>query len=224
MNEIFIGLDYSRTSSAMTVISDSGIKSYAFPRRGNIKDKYVETFESAEVTVEIMEHTDAFTNLDNMECSYSYDAELLADNICKAIGKIANGQKIHIGLEGLSFASTGSSILTYAGYHFVLRYVLVKTLGIKYEDIHIFSPGTVKKTAGKGNYKKPEMIEAYIRSEFFAEMKLQQHLISHVELFQSPKAKHWAKPIDDIVDSLWVAKCLYDKIQNDKEKKTKETK
>lgn len=212
MEEIFIGIDYSRISPAMTVIKKDGIYFYSFPREGNIKESYKEVLETSEITVNLIPKIDGHTNLENMESSYSYDAELLAETVCAALKEfISNDYKLTIALEGLSFASTGSSSLTYAGYHFIFRYLLSKTLNIKYEDIHIIAPGTLKKTAGKGNLKKDEMIAAFISDSYWANTKFHQILVNIPTLFQSPKAKHFMKPLDDIVDSAYAAKYLWNK-------------
>jgi hypothetical protein len=228
MEKIYIGIDYSRISPAVTIIKGDTISFHAFPREGNIKDSYKDNLELAGVKVNVLHKIDAYTNLENMESSYSYDAELLAMSVINAIKKILEFEvsyELSIALEGLSFASTGSSSLTYAGYHFILRYLLSKELQIKYENIHIIAPGTLKKTAGKGNFKKDEMIGAFITCDYFKETKFQANLVHRPELFQSPKAKHWVKPVDDICDASYAALWLWqkDNLKIEETPKTKKT-
>jgi len=140
---------------------------------------------------------------------------MLATAVATAILPHLKGD-IKIGIEGISFASPGNTKVQYAGYHYVLRLLLTIVLPIKYDAVYVYAPNTVKKTAGKGNFKKDQMIEAFINSDAveLQNCPLRNGLIKTPELYQSPKAKHWMKPLDDIVDSYWTMKTLLNELEN----------
>ena len=73
----------------------------------------------------------------------------------------------------------------------------------------IFAPMTVKATAGKGNFKKEDMITAFLASEdaSLRETGLWKALTTDPASFQNKKGA-WMKPIDDIIDAYWVLRTL----------------
>ena len=83
-----------------------------------------------------------------------------------------------------------------------------------------YSPMTVKATAGKGNYKKEQMIDAFIQSEdeSLRQTLFWQAITNNPTQFQTKKGL-WVKPIDDIVDSYWVLKTM----ENDVEELSKDS-
>ena len=85
-----------------------------------------------------------------------------------------------------------------------------KTFGT--ENMWIFAPMTVKATAGKGNFNKEKMLEAFMNCDdpILLNSKFFQALKNTPEEFQNKKGA-WVKPIDDIIDSYWVMKTLIKK-------------
>lgn len=204
---IYAGIDYSRISPAITIYKDGRFYFHSIQRNGNIKEKYIESLNESEIDVTVIDEIGEHKDESQMESIYSYDADYQARITAETIKDYIDDE-VEIALEGLSFSSQGSSALTYAGYHFILRRTLSEVLNIPYEKIHIISPGTIKKTAGKGNFKKEQMIEAFIGDKFFETSKFWQNINSKPELFQSPKAHNWQKPLDDLVDSAYACKWL----------------
>lgn len=205
----YIGIDYSRISPAFTIYDEGEFYFCSIQREGNIRDRYKETLETSGVEVDVIDKIAPHDDESEMEAIYSYDADYQAQMTANKLKGLTEGKDISIALEGLSFASSGASSLTYAGYHFILRKTLSDTLGVPYERIEIVAPSRVKKTAGKGNYNKDQMIEAFIGDEFFSSSKLWQDINKIPEVFQSPKAKKWQKPLDDLVDSAYLCKYIY---------------
>jgi len=68
---------------------------------------------------------------------------------------------------------------------------------------------TVKATAGKGNFKKEQMIEAFLADSDPGLIVTQfwQALKNVPAEFQNKKGA-WHKPIDDLIDSYWVLRTL----------------
>ncbi len=116
-----------------------------------------------------------------------------------------------LAIEGFSFASTGNRLAQISGYQWLLRYNLIEDCEISAEQLWFFSPMTIKATAGKGNYKKEEMIEAFINSD--CNSAFANALRNAPAEFQTKRGQ-WLKPIDDIVDSYWIVKTLQKTIEN----------
>jgi len=107
-------------------------------------------------------------------------------------------------IEGFSYMSSGSSYIDLISYQSILRYMLFES-GIKLE---IYSPKTVKKTAGKGNYNKMEMFDAFLNEN------LDNDFYKNVLKFQNEIRKNnkegtvtdIKKPYQDLIDAYWVLK------------------
>jgi len=113
------------------------------------------------------------------------------------------------GIEGFSFGSTGNRLAQLSGYQWLLRHDLSLTFGLNADDMWVFAPMTVKATAGKGNFKKEQMIDAFLAEE---DSDLRDHLFwknltSNPTAFQNKKGS-WLKPIDDLIDSYWILRTL----------------
>jgi hypothetical protein len=68
-----------------------------------------------------------------------------------------------------------------------------------------------------GNFKKDDMIAAFLNSEdpLLVSSTFWQNLKNKSSLFQNKKGA-WVKPIDDLVDSWWVLKTLEKHIAENK--------
>ena len=111
-------------------------------------------------------------------------------------------------IEGFSFGSTGNRLAQISGYQWVLRWEF-RNIIKETKDFWIFSPMTIKAVAGKGNFKKEQMIDAFIQSDdpILQKTGLWKALNSNPEMFQT-KRGNWLKPIDDIIDAYWVLRTL----------------
>lgn len=214
MKKTICGIDYSLKSPAVTILYDNQIKYFAFPRENTLKDTYIETMRSVGINVIIVPNVINVKDLSANERINSKDAENLATTLCNAIRQYICEDSC-IAIEGISFASPGNTKVQYSGFHYILRLVIHKELGIPYENIYIYAPNAVKKTAGKGNYKKHQMIQAFIESDApeLQNCSMKKSLIETPELFQSPKAKNWLKPLDDLIDSWWTLKTLINALE-----------
>jgi len=206
MNDILVGIDFSILSPAFCILKNDKYEFFAFPR--GIEKNLLQTLLDSNVNVlriqkEILSNK---ADISTKERYNSIDAERMISTIVNHLSPIFTKNTV-AGIEGIAFMARGNSIAQIAGYHYVLRYVLSKT--IKYENIHVFSPSSVKKIAGKGNFKKVEMIEAFINSEdkILQNTLFHQTLKANPSLFQTKKGG-FRKPVDDLVDSFFVLKTL----------------
>lgn len=131
----------------------------------------------------------------------------LTDLIIDSIKEDIDGET-YIAMEGISFGSTGNSLIDISMATGILRKELISKLEGNTEKFFVFSPTAIKKFAGKGNFKKIDMFEAILKdtdlnSEFIKTMK------DNRDMCITPKGIV-KKPIEDMIDSIWVAKFLKD--------------
>jgi hypothetical protein len=207
---MIIGVDFSIKSPAIT-LSTSGkeLSFLCFPRKSVVKEDTVLSLKAAGVDVNLLEDAAPLPKVKNiaiLERSSLNDAIMLNTVIVDKISSIKKKeQQLIVGIEGFSFGSTGNRLAQISGYQWSLRfYLYIKSL-MSPANFYTYAPMTVKSTAGKGNYKKEQMIEAFIKSD---DARLHKNsfwkaLSESPQTFQTKKG-NWLKPIDDIVDSYWV--------------------
>lgn len=191
-----IGIDFSVNSTGVCIHYNGIYKFAVFYKHlsKKILDKCGSFYMCKSNYSEIEKNDD----LSIKERKETLNAIILAANIRDWIGtEIANCGyigKIEIIFEGFSFGSTGSMITKIAGYQFITRHQLLCFIPIN--NMFFLSPGTIKKWAGKGNWKKEQIIEAVSISNNKEIFFLSQQLDNFKKLNNT-----WEKPIDDIVDS-----------------------
>lgn len=203
---MILGIDFSLKSTAATLKSGDTYTFYTFARTDVIKEDTSLALKAAGVIVNTLPPEPSLpkkSTIAERERSSLDDACTLIPEITKWFSDLNIDA---YGIEGFSFASTGNRLAQISGYQWVLRWELHK-MGMTTEKFWIFSPMTVKATAGKGNFKKEEMIAAFINSEDTDLQKtgLWKALKNQPSLFQTKRGA-WVKPIDDIIDSYWVLK------------------
>lgn len=205
---MILGIDFSIKSTAATLLSGDAYTFYTFARTDVIKEDVAIALRAAGVIVNSLPSEQPLpkkASIAERERSSLQDANALIPEITKWFTDI--GIKAY-GIEGFSFASTGNRLAQISGYQWVLRWEMLKA-GIPPENFWIFSPMTIKATAGKGNYNKDEMIAAFLASEDPALQNsgLWKAMSSQPSLFQNKKGA-WHKPIDDLIDSYFVLKTV----------------
>ena len=203
---MILGIDYSIKSTAATLKSGDLYSFYTFARNSVIKEDVVIALKAAGVFVNLVPDEPSLpkkASIAQQERSSLKDVNVLTTEITKWFKDLPIEA---YGFEGFSFASTGKRLTQISGYQWILRWELMKQ-GMDFNKFWIFSPMTIKKTAGKGNFKKEQMIEAFIGSEdpILRNTGLWKALSTQPSLFQTKKGS-WVKPIDDICDSWWVMK------------------
>lgn len=117
-----------------------------------------------------------------------------------------------VGMEGLSFGSTGNSLIDISTTTALLRAGIVKK--INPDKFFVFSPTTIKKFAVKGNAKKPELYESIIEKKFD-----DIRLLPFLKILKENKDK-WIKgeknvenPCSDLIDATWITLYLEENIE-----------
>jgi hypothetical protein len=205
---MILGIDFSIKSAAATLKSGDIYTFYSYARKGIVKEDVKIAFAAAGVQFFETNEEPApakKASIGERERTSMKDAM----NLIPAISQCFEGLPIKLwGIEGFSFASTGNRLAQISGYQWALRWELIKG-GLSIDSFQVYSPMTVKATAGKGNFKKEEMIDAFINSDdpCLVNNGLQKALKLHPSLFQNKKGA-WLKPLDDIIDSYWVLKTV----------------
>ena len=115
-----------------------------------------------------------------------------------------------IGLENLAFSASSNRLAEIAGYQYILRERLINKYGAN--NVYFFAAMSVKAKAGSGKFDKNQMIEKFLDKELTGlDLKLYERLSTDLIFFK--KTKNWIKPIDDIADSYWIAKCVSSSIE-----------
>ena len=212
---MIVGIDFSIKSPAVTLLSNSGEwYFYTFARNSVAKEDFFLTLKNNGVNVITLPDEPPLpksANLTDRERSSIKDGLMQTRSISKMLSAWSFTEDDQIAIEGFSFASTGNRLAQISGYQWLLRSYLIEDCEISPEQLWFYSPMTIKATAGKGNYKKEEMIEAFINSD--CNSQFAEALRNAPAEFQTKRGQ-WLKPIDDIVDSYWIAKTLQKTIEN----------
>jgi hypothetical protein len=120
--------------------------------------------------------------------------------------------KTIVGMEGLSFGSTGNSLIDISTTTALVRSAIVKK--IDPNNFFVLSPTTVKKFALKGNSKKDELYNILIEKK-----SDDSRLAPLITVLNEYKDK-WIKgpnkvetPCSDIVDATWIALFVEENIE-----------
>jgi hypothetical protein len=107
-----------------------------------------------------------------------------------------------VSMEGLSFSSSGNSLIDISMATALLRKRILDQVG--FDRFFVYSPGTIKKFALKGNSKKNELYIKLIESKKSTEIETLRLQLDIYKDQWITKGGSVHKPIDDLVDSTWI--------------------
>jgi len=210
---MIFGADFSIKSPAVCVrYPDGSLDFLSFPRTDVIKEDLEITLKECGVLVTKLQKEPSLPKnaiLTQRERSSLDDSWTEISAIIEGIKACDDSYVEYWGIEGFSFASTGNRLAQLSGYQWLLRHNISLTFGLESKDMWVFAPMTVKATAGKGNFKKEQMIDAFLNDE---DPGLREHpfwkkMTTEPTAFQNKRGA-WLKPIDDIIDSYWILRTL----------------
>lgn len=209
-----IGIDFSINNPGATVRTDKGIQFYNFPRQGALKEDFAVSLRDSQVNLVNLAASTGIPKTASIalrERTSLIDSVMVTRTVINELITASQdypGPNISVAIEGFSFGSSGNRLSQLSGYQWLLRYMLIEELGVLPHNFHVFSPMTVKATAGKGNLKKDGMIQSFIETEDtqLRETQFWNNMITDAPSFQT-KRGGWLK-VDDIVDSYWVLRTL----------------
>jgi len=205
-----IGIDFSINSPGMCIHQDDKYKYFGFIR----KDYNLNKFEKSLIdkfSISINNIKTIWLN-SHIKSEIYYEREILnlkdaiylIDIIIKNIQDNVDdsNSNIYVALEGLSFGSKANRLAEISGYQFLLRN---KIYDLGY-NLYIFSPKTIKLTAGKGSLTKEGIQQSFIKENINKEQ---------LKIFQTlSKKKVYPHPFEDMIDAYWTLKTLENKILN----------
>lgn len=182
MKKLFVGIDYSMSSPAVTVFD--GGRYYVLCLGGKKKQEGKYSWDQMEVLIK--RNDSAWKN--NIE-RYSK----LSLDVVNFINSIRGENPAKVLLEGYSFGSSGSRVFNIAENTQTLKLRIYNTPGL--ELLEPASPPAIKKFAtDKGNANKDLMCDTFLSK-------------TGINLTDKIDCKPYDAPINDIVDSYWI--CQY---------------
>jgi hypothetical protein len=197
---VWIGVDFSMNSTGVCIYHDHYYEFMLFPRSVHKKI----TLQEIPFPIHAQNNVKEYENYSDGEREKLKDAillsELITSTISSYLASIDYKYQLHISLEGISFGSKGSSFVDIVGYQWILRKSLYDTFKV-YPTI--FSPQTIKKTAGGGRLNKEGM-----HQKFF---EIDDPDLKNSDLYkwiQNPYNDTQLKKIkvDDMIDAYWSVK------------------
>lgn len=161
---------------------------------------------------------------------------LILENLSK---KELETCKIHIAFEGYSFSSGSNNIIDIVGATTTLKTLIIDRGCFPNFTISIFSPKNIKKFAGYGMYDKIDLFDVFTGNYEYIKVKYDKAInpakkkktisinlnysdpnltgefstyCRNLEINRDVKKPKVPKPIDDLIDSYFVARCLKEKV------------
>ena len=194
-----VGIDMSKNSPGVCIRRGSSLEFLSFIRgsnKGKIAAHY-KTVEEAGVKIHFYEWLQpAKMEYSESEVWKSEDASRYAEWIVSHLPDEVD----FVGIEGFSYGSSGNSFIDIVGYGYAVRMALIQKYSTK--KFSVFSPGNVKKTAGKGNANKEAIMEFFMNStsEDLAQNEFWKGLKEGRILYSK-------SPCGDMIDAFYVQEC-----------------
>ena len=192
-----IGIDLSKNSPGVCIRQDDKLTFISFIRDSDRKrtKEHFDSLRKADVKIVFNERRSTEKEYSKLEGWKTEDATLLSETILENLPDTAD----LIGLEGFSYGSKGNAGLDIAGYSYCLRKGIYQKYGRN--KLAIFSPGNVKKVAGKGNAGKEEMLQ------YFKDSKDEDLIKTDFWKGILDSSIKYEKPVDDLIDSAFIQEC-----------------
>lgn len=196
------GIDFSINHPAVCIIDTvtNDVEFLVFPKERSKGHNHLEDTEVRIIDVHRLDVVDG-TNSTDRERLSTNNAMILASSLVKSLPDDLDA----IGIENLAFSATSNRLAEISGFQYILRYMLTEKYGVN--NLYFFAANSVKAKAGSGRFDKNQMIEKFLESEVTGhDLKIHKCIRENMGIFK--KTKNWSKPIDDIADSYWIARCL----------------
>jgi hypothetical protein len=210
-----LGIDFSLNSPAWCLLSEGEAKWGSFHRTTKKIDRMLAGAASPfavfsqipNFLINIIEKERADGEYWEVERKKIENFLVIADSFMKMIKPHIDEETV-VFMEGISFGSSGNSLIDISMCTALIRERLVDVVG--FERLNIYSPTAIKKFALKGNAKKDELYQALL--DKYSEDNLLSPLIGPLKQNQDlwiKKSKEVETPCSDIIDATWIS--LYGK-------------
>jgi hypothetical protein len=219
MENNFIGIDYSRNSPGICILEKNSCKWINIFRTSNNIQKMIKKEGTA---FNILSSSDLFSiniieKLEFKDLYYKNERNKLLDSIYfsnlvfESILPYIN-EKTIIGMEGVSFGSSGNSLIDIVVSTTLLRALLIKK--INPENFYIISPSAIKKYAVKGNAKKDELYHTLLdKRKYDVRLKPLLTILEENKDAWVKGPKKVENPCSDIIDATWISLFLEDNLE-----------
>ena len=215
MAKRILGVDFSLNSPAWCLLAEGESKWGSFHRTTKkivpMMTKEASPFkvfsEIPNFSLKIIEKERADGEYWEVERKKIENFLVIADSFIEMIKPHIDDQTV-VFMEGISFGSSGNSLIDISMCTALIRERLVNIVG--FERLNIYSPTAIKKFACKGNAKKDELYQALL--DKYSEDNLLSPLIRPLKQNQDlwiKKSKEVETPCSDIIDATWIS--LYGK-------------
>ena len=205
-----IGIDFSLNSPGFCVLTETACKWISLHRTTNIIDKMLKKDgspfkvlgDNGTVSINIIQKKEFTGEYHDKERQKILNAIYFSEIALDLLDPYLNQNSI-VGMEGLSFGSSGNSLIDISMTTALIRAGVVKR--INPDNFYVISPTTLKKFAVKGNAKKDELYNALL------EKKSGDERINPLLKILSEYKDTWIKgagkvenPCSDIIDATWI--------------------
>ena len=208
----FVGIDFSLNSPAFCVLSGGESHIGSLHRTSENPDKVwkkknsaFKELESIGASIKVYQKWDIDGEYHVKESMKMRAFIYLTDEFFSLIEPHIDDNTI-IGMEGLSFGSSGNSLIDISMATSLLR---LKILGkIPDNRFFVFSPSTIKKFAVKGNAKKEELYRALIdivKKEGREDLRKFTETLETNQDTWIKKSKTVETPCSDMIDATWIS-------------------
>lgn len=206
----YVGIDFSLNNPAFCVYSEETAKPYWYCLHKTTKKKE-NVYKNPESPLSVLKDNVRIriSVKEKLQYSKEYLEEqrskfreynLVVDELFKVMQEVTGfPSTVYVAMEGISFGSSGNSLVDISLATSLLRKKIVDYYG--YDRLFVVPPSAIKKYAYKGNAKKHEMYEALLKREDY-------FLGTFKSIFGSSKEK-WVRgdkveePCSDLIDATW---------------------
>lgn len=207
----FIGIDFSLNSPGFSILTENDCRWISLHRTSNIIDKMLKKEgspfkvlnDSKFVDINIVKKKEFRGEYHIIERDKIINAIYFSESVMELLFPYLDESTI-VGMEGLSFGSSGNSLIDISMTTALIRSAIVKK--IDPNNFFVLSPTTVKKFALKGNSKKDELYNRLLETR--SDDSRLEPLIKVLKEYKDKWVKGPNKvetPCSDIIDATWIA-------------------
>jgi len=245
-NKLYIGVDFSYNSCGVTFICGESINHVCIFNKNQIKKNEVElTDEEAYKELEILKliespqcinvlhHRDKVPQVKDIgllawerihigqtimhsDLAYNTIVTYVQTNY-----RHVHPRNIYIAFENYSYTKATDNLIQMCEMTAPVKQQLIKNFLdiVNLENFFVVTAPTIKKFAGKGDFDKYQMFQAFLQEDFKGNNKFQNALKKDEEKFFKPRIKKgklfndMIAPVPDIIDSYYIAKWLKEQVK-----------
>lgn len=208
-----VGIDFSLNSPGFCILTKDSCKWISLHRTTNIIDKMIKKDGSPfkvlndndNVSINIIEKKEFSGEYHEKERQKILNAIYFSEFALDLLAPYLNKNTI-VGIEGLSFGSSGNSLIDISMTTALIRAGVVNR--INPDNFYVLSPTTIKKFAVKGNAKKDDLYNKLIEDRISDDrLKPLLYVLKEYKDLWIKGSGKVENPCSDIIDATWI--CLF---------------